>query len=98
MQERAYSCVKSHQAFLTRVCPKPSGEGSDPGKAGITEMPGLAFCQPVRQPSVVMFLGRDEMSPLPLFVGVVLLDVLGAFGEFGFAQYSTRVFALVTRC
>ena len=29
-------------------------------------MPGLACCQPVRQPSFVI-LGKDEMSPLPFF-------------------------------
>lgn len=88
--------MKSHQASLTHVCPKPSGEGSDPGKAGIAEMPGLACCQPVRQPSVVMLLGREEMSPpLPFFVGVVLLAVFGAFEEF--AQYSVSALALVAR-
>lgn len=70
--------MKSHQASLTHVCSNPPGEGSDPGKAGITEMPVLACCQPVRQPSVVV-LGRDEMSPLPFLVGVVLLAVFGAF-------------------
>lgn len=70
--------MKSHQASLTHICPNPPGEGSDPGKAGIAEMPGLAWCQPVRQPSVVL-LGRDEMSPLLFFVGVVLLAVFGAF-------------------
>lgn len=42
-------------------------------------MPALASRQPVRQPSVVMSLGGDEMSPLPFSVGVVLLAVLGAF-------------------
>lgn len=71
--------MKSYRASLTRVCPKPSSAGSDPGKAGITNMPALASRQPVRQPSVVMSLGGDEMSPLPFSVGVVLLAVLGAF-------------------
>lgn len=70
--------MKSHRASLTHVCPKPSSEGSVPGKARITEMPALACCQPVRQPSVVMLLGRDEVSPLPFFVGEVLLAVFGA--------------------